>query len=442
MFTLRRPLLSSRIRRDAAISHDLAGVGFCFCLLLLLVGCQRFHQQTHDHVYVAARQVFLHDRVAAVSNRVAQVTNGEALEVIEHGKRFVKVRTAKGEVGWLEDHAIIDDKLYAQFQSLAKEHAQDPVAATGQLRDDLYLHVLPGRETAHFLLIPGNAKVQLLERGTVEKTAPGAAAKPKTPVAPTGSKPETAPAKPGLANSEATPGTAAVVPPPMAPPVAPPPMEDWWLVRDSGGHTGWLLAGRLDIDVPDEVGVYAEGQRMVAAYPIAKVFDSGAGREHKANEKKGHGAGKSETAAESDESPALPANKEFTEYVTVLSPPRGGLPFDFDQIRVFTWSLNHHRYETAFRLHGVQGYLPIRIGQETVNGQVEPTFSFQIANGPDISVNPDTGVTRPVNPRTLSFRLEGNIIKRTGSDMGPIILNHEPGEAAKAKAAAAAKKKR
>ena len=104
-------------------------------------------------------------------------------------------------------------------------------------------------------------------------------------------------------------------------------------------------------------------------------------------------------------------------------------------------SLNHHRYETAFRLHGIQGYLPVRIGKETVNGQVEPTFSFQIASGPDVSVNPDTGVTRPVNPRTLAFRLEGNIVKRTGSDTAPIILNHEPGPAAKAKAAAAKKKR-
>ena len=151
---------------------------------LTLAGCKTFHLEHHDYVYVAARQVYLHDRVAAVSNRVGLVTNGEALEVVERGKRFVKVKTPKGEVGWIEDHAIIDDKLFAQFEDLNKKHAQDPVVANAELRDDLYLHVLPGRESPHFLLIPGNAKVQLLARGTVEKTAsPGSAApsKPRPP---------------------------------------------------------------------------------------------------------------------------------------------------------------------------------------------------------------------------------------------------------------------
>jgi len=393
-------------------------------------------------VYVSARQVYLHDRVAAVSNRVALVTNGEALQVVEHGKRFVKVRTPKGEIGWLEEHAVIDDKLYAQFQDLAKKHADDPVEANGELRDDLYLHVLPGRETPHFLLVAGNAKVQMLERATVAKApAPGALPVPKA-------KPATS--NPTTTGSLAKPGSQTIATSLPNPEPAPIPMEDWWLVRDSGGHTGWLLANRLDVDVPDEVGQYAEGQRMVAAYPIAKVTDDGTGRESKHGEKSGKKTITAKTrAAENPDAGAdaagdaasAPVSKEITEYVTVLSPPRGGLPYDFDQIRVFTWSLNHHRYETAYRLHGIQGYLPVKISQENVNGQNEPVFSFEIANGPDVSVDPDTGATRPVAPRTLAFRLEGNIIKRTGADQAPIVLTHDPEEAAKAKAAAKKKKR-
>jgi hypothetical protein len=418
---------------------------------VLVIGCARFHHEQHEFVYVSARQVYLHDRVAAVSNRTALVTNGEALEVVERGKRFVKVRTPKGEIGWLEDHAIIDDKLYAQFQDLAKKHAEDLVVANGELRDDLYMHVLPGRETPHFLLIPGNTKVQLLARGTVAKarppgTRPAAKAKTSPATSTSSSTPRPTAANPPAGTSSSTLETAAT-------PAQPVPMEDWWLIRDDAGHTGWLLANRLDVDVPDEVGEYAEGQRMVAAYPIAKVVDDGSGRisahDHRKSDKAGKKTGKSRENAVSEPATdtgadAVPAtaSKEITEYVTVLSPPRGGLPYDFDQIRVFTWSLNHHRYETAYRLRGIQGYLPVRISQETVNGVAEPVFSFAIASSPNVSIDPDTGVTRPVSPRTLAFRLEGNMVRRTGSDQAPIVVTHDPEEAAKAKATAKKKKRR
>ncbi|MGO9937613.1 MAG: SH3 domain-containing protein [Terracidiphilus sp.] len=369
--------------------------------------------------------MYLRDRVAAVSNRVGEVTNGEPLEVLERGRRFYHVKTPKNEVGWIPDRAVIDAKTYDAFAQLAKQHKNDPVVAIGTLRDDIYLHVSPGRETDRFYLLAGSAKVQMLVRASVVKAAaPGAvsgiprersesakgmSATPvsveRGPAAKTATKPvlnETKPSDQKSTGSEPE----------------PPVLEDWWLIRDKEDHTGWVLGSRVDVDVPDDVAQYAEGQRIIGAYVLAKVQDEQANT----------------------------ADHQVAEYVTALAPPKAGLPFDFDQIRVFTWSVKRHRYETAFRIHPIQGFLPVKVSTEQDAKGTEPVFSFLVSSSPNLAIDPATGIARPVAPRTINYAMRDTSVRRIGPDMAPIPTMHEPGEkgekAEKAKAAKAAKAKK
>jgi SH3-like domain-containing protein len=112
---------------------------------------------------------------------------------------------------------------------------------------------------------------------------------------------------------------------------APAPMEDWWLIRDPQGHVGWMLGRMLDIDVPLDIAQYAEGQRIVAAFVLDEVQDG---------------------------------DKKVAQYLVLLTEPKDGMPFDYNQIRVFTWNVKRHRYETAYRERNLDGVLPVSVSHE------------------------------------------------------------------------------
>lgn len=390
-------------------------------LCAAVAGCNRLERKPpNETVYVLAKQTYLRDRVAAVSNRVAMVQNGEKLVLLERGRRFLRVKTENGESGWIEEHAVVNPDVVTGFGELQKSHAKDPVIATAVLRDDGYLHLKPGRDTDRFYLLPEGDKLQMLLRASVPKVvgpqasgnassyaaktseaaakrdaakakAEALAAKEKSdaaktqnvnrpPLPPPPPAPPPAPeaATQGATGDGGTPQTAPAPPPPV-------PMEDWWLVRDSQGKVGWLMSRRMDVDVPDEIAQYAEGQRIVAAYLLRKVTDPDS---------------------------SFP-DKQAPEYVTVVNPYQDGLPYDFSQVRVFTWNLRKHRYETAFRQRNLQGYLPVKVEMQTLdNAGPVPTFTFKQGIGDSVTIDPDSGVARPTSTETLTYRLDGEQVRK------------------------------
>lgn len=319
------------IRADKMV-RKMASVVLLTCAIGTLWGCKWLRPQASvEYVYVATRHpIYLRDRVAPVSNHTAQVANGERLQVLERIHRFVKVQTEQGAIGWIEEAAVLNPSGYQQFQALAQQHAHDPVLSQAIARDDVYMHIAPGTHAEHFYLIPANAKVEVLARTSISK-----------PGAPAQDVQAAAPAHPvyGHKKSSAT-----------APPA--PPMEDWWLARTASGHTGWMLARRLDVDVPDDIAQYAEGKRMMGAYVLRRVSDPAAGT----------------------------PDGLVPDYVTVLTEYKDGLPYDFDEVRVFTWDVRHHRYGTAYVERNLAGFFPVTVSQQDFPDGPEPVFTIRVAS--------------------------------------------------------------
>jgi SH3-like domain-containing protein len=267
---------------------------------------------------VSAVQANLRDRVAAAYEKVGLVKNGERVEVLDRDRRFVKVRTSTGAMGWIEQRYLVSQEVFDQLQRLTQENQNDPVQGLATTRNDTNLHVEPGRDTEHLYQISQGEKVSFLKRATAEK--PGAVA----------------PSRPGAkANDKKEPT---------------PVLEDWWLVRDSHTRVGWVLGRMVDLDVPLDIAQYAEGQRIVAFFVLNEVQDG---------------------------------DKKVAQYLTVVTEPKDGLPFDFNQIRVFTWNVKRHRYETAYR-ERMEGVLPVTVSQESFDKEgVLPVFVIHVRDEND-----------------------------------------------------------
>ena len=282
---------------------------------LLLASCNRGRGKVLEVDYVSASQVPLRDRVAAVYNKTGVVKNGDRVEVLERQRRFVRVRTSSGTEGWIEQRHLVSQQVYNGFQKLLRENQNAPVQVHGTTRNDTNIHVEPGRETEHLYLLSAGEKLAILKRATVEK-------QPliKVPASPNGAK---EPSK-----------------------SIPPALEDWWLLRDSQGRVGWVLARMVDLDIPLEIAQYAEGQRFVAFFVLNEVQDG---------------------------------DKKVPQYLAVLAEPKDGLPYDYDQIRVFTWNVKRHRYETAYRERKLDGVLPVTVGREDFDKEGNlPVFALRV----------------------------------------------------------------
>ncbi len=283
----------------------------CAVVMLSVAGCRRGSGRVLEVGYVSGVQVNLRDHVAAVYEKTGQVKNGERVEVLDHEKRFARVRTATGVEGWIEQRYLVDQKTFDGIQKLTQENQDAPVQAPGILRNDTNLHITPGRESEHLYQLASGAKVSILKRATAEKQ-PGAA-----------------PAKPVQTKF------GAKVP-------AGPVLEDWFLVRDTIGRVGWVLSRMVDVDAPLDIAQYAEGQRFVAFFVLNDVADG---------------------------------DKKIPQYLCLLTEAHDGLPYDYDQVRVFTWNVRKHRYETAYREHGLDGVLPVTVTTETFDKEATlPVF--------------------------------------------------------------------
>ncbi len=318
----------------------------CFCRTSLVFGAASFlaalsacnsTPRKADPIgtaYAGPANLKLHKDIDSKSATVITVHHGDKLAIVGQRRRWYRVRTAAGVEGWTSDRELLDPAQMRRLEALAKETAGMPSQGIATTFGDVNVHTEPSRRSPSFVQVKEHEKVDII----AHKLAPRAGVEPKRELVP----PKPPPAK--IAKKEKA-GKIPLPPAPSPPeppadwlelskendppPVetnsAPTPTDDWTLIRTESGLGGWVLTSALYLAIPDEVAQYAEGHRITSYFSLGKIPDGD-------------------------------AKKDIWLWTTS---DKLGEDHDFDGYRVFTWSLRHHRYETAFIQRRERGFFPV-----------------------------------------------------------------------------------
>ncbi len=333
---------------------------FASVALLILAACSRDTADVIGRAYVAPEKLNLRRELTQKNGSVAVLNHGEPVDIIDVRRRFVKVRTRKGQEGWVDSLQLLSQEQMDQIRQDEQQYLALPSEGSAGVYEPLNIHIEPNRQSPAFARIPEGGSVAVLAYKLEPKTA--------APVRPP--KFERPQPERRLRKQRAV--QNSFLPPPPPPPKPPENwqelstervdgaqsiaelkaqrdkqaaerktaelkksavMEEWALVRTKDNQVGWVLARNLVMSIPDEVAQYAEGKRITSYFDLGAIHDEEKGTKH-------------------------------NWLWTTASEPE---PYDFDSWRVFLWNRRHHRYETSYRQRDVEGYFPVHVDPAGAN---------------------------------------------------------------------------
>lgn len=270
--------------------------------------------------FVKGGGVVLRDQLGPSSGVVSTLEGGERVEVLSRRARWVEVRVSGGRRGWLHSRFLASQQLFGQFQQLANQSAGLASQGRALIRREANLHLDAGSNSDTLYRLTEGDPVEVLTHRTIERQERASS----------GDSTENVDLGPGEDDS----ATVEVRG-----------QEDWFLVRAAGGKAGWLRESFFDMDPPIEIARYSEGLRVRAWFVLFEERSNG---------------------------------ESHPWYLWATVHPRPGLPFDFDEIRVFVWNPAKSRYETSYRERNLFGVYPIQMHAASAAAGATPGFELQL----------------------------------------------------------------
>ena len=350
--------------------------------------------------YIGERSVTLWSGVAQVREPLDALHYGDHVEIVARHNDNVKVRTASGEMGWIDARSVMETALWQRSAKLLGEAQELPVQARGRTKVATNLRVRPGRTQPRLYQFGRGIPVEIVGRAVAdvaqvsdEKESAGDAADSK--------KEDSKKEEPKKEEWLFVRGLATR-PPSETNPRTP----ETSTTTQPGDRTspiaGWIIGRFVELDLPDTVkaGTASANVRPVAWFELNKVADISGVK---------------------------------PQYLVAGIRGADSQPCDFTNIRVYTWNPKKLRYETVYIENNLCGTMPVRTG---TGPKGEPEFRFR---GKD--TNPSSGNSQVSSNDERVYRLIQTVVRRIREDGSIAQPKTKSRVAGKANNSAKAKKK-
>jgi len=305
------------------------------CLVTFVAWALRPRHTKLGEAFVSERSVTMWSGVAQVRQPLGTLHYGERVDILGKRNDNLKIRTASGAIGWIDNRYLMEPALWQRSVKLLDSVRGMPVQARGRTKVATNLRVEPGRTEPRLYQFGRGVPLEIVGRAVADwvQVTDERESSPQ----PEGTKKEDWFLVRGLATRPPGETTARAV--------------DTSTTTQPGDQTvpiaGWVIARFVELDLPDPVreGVSSANIRPLAWFELNRVPD--------------------------------PSGDKPQYLVAGVHGPEGQ-PCDFTTLRVYTWNPRKSRYETAFIENDLCGALPIRVG---LGPKDEPEFRFREMDG-------------------------------------------------------------
>jgi hypothetical protein len=299
-------------------------------IVALLAWVFRPKHESLGEAFVSERSVMMWNSVAQVREQVGMLHYGDRVDVLSRRNDNAKVRTADGQVGWVDGRLLMEPPLWQRSAKLLADARGLPVQARGRTKVQTNLRVEPGRTEPRLYQFGRGVPVEIVGRAVADWVQVTDEKEP--PSEPQETKKEdwflvrgVATRPPGEVSTQAAAPMTTTQPGDQTIPIA-----------------GWVIARFVEFDTPDAVreGMASANIRTLAWFELNRVSDP---------------------------------SGDKPQYLVAGARGPEGQPCDFTALRVYTWNARRTRYETAFIENNLCGQMPLRVGKGPAG---EPEFRF------------------------------------------------------------------